>query len=73
MNQTEPITTAASTSSYTFTPSDYCANRLPCGICRLMQIQCPKWVQPITFTCKQSDGTYKPDQTLSMVVQHEID
>ena len=60
MNQSEPITTAASTNHWAFNPSDYCANRLPCGICRLMQTQCPMWVQPMTITCKQSDPTITP-------------
>lgn len=29
----------------------YCANRLPCGICRLTNSQCPKMFWSITTTC----------------------
>ena len=30
---------------------DYCANRLPCGICRLTNSQCPKEVYKTPITC----------------------
>lgn len=48
--------TAWATNEWTF-----CANRLPCGICRLMQIACPlagtpyidvTWKNPYKVTCK---------------------
>lgn len=29
----------------------YCANRLPCGVCRLTNTQCPKMFGSITVTC----------------------
>lgn len=37
-----------------------CTNRLPCGVCRLMQMMCPlavntydvKWKNPYEVTCK---------------------
>ena len=35
---------------------DYCSNRLPCGICRLTNSQCPKCVET-TITCKLGDIT----------------
>lgn len=40
----EPDNTVATTttSSTWTTPSGGCSNRLPCGICRLMMVQCPK-------------------------------
>ena len=30
---------------------DYCYNRLPCGICRLTNSQCPKEVCKTSITC----------------------
>lgn len=30
---------------------DYCVNRLPCGICRLMNAICPRNAQKIDITC----------------------
>ena len=33
------------------TYEQYCGNRLPCGICRLTNSQCPKMFWPITVTC----------------------
>ena len=48
-------TTAWPTTAWTF-----CANRLPCGMCRLMQMMCPlavkpydvTWENPYKVTCK---------------------
>ena len=53
MTQTESTTT--STDGYT----QYCSNKLPCGICRLMQAACPlnakswdtTWKNPYEVTC----------------------
>lgn len=41
-------------SSTTFTTSEWtiCTNRLPCGVCRLMQIMCPLAVKPYDVTWK---------------------
>ena len=33
----DTITTTGTVGSY----SNYCANRLPCGVCRIMMCQCP--------------------------------
>ena len=40
--------------SETWTASLYqcCTNRLPCGVCRLMQIMCPLSVKPYDVTWK---------------------
>ena len=38
----------------------YCVNRLPCGICRLTNSQCPKvgiTVNLATVTCTHTSGT----------------
>lgn len=43
---------AAGTSTLTFNPSDYCANRLPCGICRILHTACPLAVKPYDVTWK---------------------
>lgn len=38
---------------------DYCYNRLPCGICRLTNSQCPKCIGTTVNWCNSSDdGTY---------------
>lgn len=29
---------------------EYCASRLPCGVCRLLNAMCPKWAYTITPT-----------------------
>lgn len=44
MIQNEKVTTGGNTTWATNT-STPCANRLPCGICRLMQATCPLGVQ----------------------------
>ena len=31
--------------------ADFCGNRLPCGICRLLMTQCPVTTQTIEVTC----------------------
>ena len=35
---------------------DYCCNRLPCGICRLTNSQCPKCVVTTVNWCNGSDS-----------------
>ena len=35
---------------------DYCYNRLPCGICRLTNSQCPKCVGTTVTWCNSSDS-----------------
>ena len=39
------------TSDYT-----YCASRLPCGICRLTNTDCPKLYFSTTITCNPCSG-----------------
>ena len=46
--------TAWATSECTF-----CANRLPCGVCRLMQMMCPLAVKPYDVTVTPNDVTWK--------------
>ena len=36
-----------------------CTNRLPCGVCRLMQIMCPLAVKPYDVTVIPYDVTWK--------------
>lgn len=40
-----------------------CANRLPCGICRLMQTQCPKYFEPCKVTWTSANGTNTQSST----------
>lgn len=34
-----------------FYDHEYCCHRLPCGVCRLTNTQCPKMFGSITVTC----------------------
>ena len=34
-----------------------CANRLPCGVCRIMMCQCPKWFDTYSVTCTTGTTT----------------
>lgn len=36
-----------------------CTNRLPCGVCRLMQMMCPLAVKPYDVTVTPYDVTWK--------------
>lgn len=47
------------TTSQSFIYGNYCANRLPCGVCRLLNAQCPMaWGSPnITWTCQTQTGS----------------
>ena len=52
-------------SSTTWATSEWtvCANRLPCGVCRLMQIMCPLAVKPydVTWTNFKKNITCKAE------------
>lgn len=51
----------SSTTSVTTTTgpikSQYCGQRLPCGICRMTMTQCPMQVQKYEVTCSSQTGT----------------
>lgn len=47
---------------------DYCANRLPCGICRLTNTQCPKIFGPITTVTCNSCGDAVPTTSATSAV-----
>lgn len=51
-------TTTRATSEWTV-----CTNRLPCGVCRLMQMMCPLSVKPydVTWTYFKKDITCKAE------------
>ena len=52
-------TTTWATSEWTV-----CTNRLPCGVCRLMQMMCPLAVKPydVTWTNFKKDITCKAEE-----------
>lgn len=37
--------------------TQYCGQRLPCGICRMTMMQCPMQVQKCEITCSSQTGT----------------
>lgn len=37
--------------------TQYCGQRLPCGICRITMMQCPMQVQKYEITCSSQTGT----------------
>lgn len=50
---------SSSTSATTTTGpinSQYCGQRLPCGICRMTMTQCPLYVQKYEVTCSSQTG-----------------
>ena len=56
MIQQESNTTTNNTTGYT----QYCSNKLPCGICRLMQAACP-------LNAKSWDATLKNPYDVTIV------
>lgn len=48
---TTPVTTI-----YEPINTQYCGLRLPCGICRMTNMQCPMQVQKCEFTCSSQTG-----------------
>lgn len=59
IQQNETINVGSST-TWATSEWTFCTNRLPCGICRLMQMMCPlatkpydvTWTNPCKMTCK---------------------
>ena len=72
MIQNENATTGGNTTWATNTYT-LCTNRLPCGICRLMQVICPlnvksydvTWNVPHEVTCKETGNLTTTLQSLS--------
>ena len=73
MIQNEKVTTGGNT-TWATTASTPCTNRLPCGICRLMQATCPlgvqsypdiKWTDFNKVTCKETGNLTTTLQNLS--------
>ena len=48
----EQLTNVGSSTTWATSEWTFCANRLPCGICRLMQTMCPLSVKPYDVTWK---------------------
>lgn len=42
----------------------YCVHKLPCGICRLTNCQCPKDVRYSTITCQSTAGSVGSTATI---------
>lgn len=73
MIQNEKVTTGGNT-AWATTEYTLCTNRLPCGICRLMQATCPlgvqsypdiKWTDFNKVTCKETGNLTTTLQNLS--------
>ena len=67
-------TTAPKSETWTANSYQYCANRLPCGVCRLMQMPCPlvvnsspdiTWKDFNKVTCKETGNLTTTLQSLS--------
>lgn len=52
MIQQNETTSVGSSTTWATNEWTFCANRLPCGICRLMQTPCPLAVKPYDVTWK---------------------
>lgn len=62
----DDITTGNSTTTWATNEWLLCANRLPCGICRLMQTTCPLSVKPYEVTWQNT-----PEVTCKTEVRNE--
>lgn len=51
-----PSTTPVTTTVWPIN-TQYCGQRLPCGICRMTNMQCPMQVQKYEVTCSSQTGT----------------
>ena len=63
-------TTAEKSETWTANSYQRCANRLPCGVCRLMQMPCPLGVNSYRtdfnkVTCKETGNLTTTLQSLS--------
>ena len=52
MIQQNETTNVGSSTTWATNEWTFCANRLPCGVCRLMQMMCPLAVKPYDVTWK---------------------